>query len=350
MDKCEYLCVDCKKPLNVNQNKVICPRCKKSWEINDGIIDFSNTDFYWNQVSTKEMNLIIKTAKNKGWKNAIMDFWGDDKKYLQDYIMKSSRADWMIFAPIKSSSRVLDMGAGWGAVTVELAKKYNEVYAGDLNIDTLKFIKIRADQEGITNLKLIALNPLDYPVFPFEKSFFNLIVLNGLLEWVGSARIDESPYRVQLDALKALHNILKPNGYIYLGIENRWFFRHFLAGTPHGEIPFASVLPRKLANFLTKIIRNKHHRTYIYSKKGYIKLFDKAGYKIEKIYALKPGYHFPRTIIPIDGITKYYLKNSYTKSDNFLIKCFKNLLNILPGYLLVSSFGIFAKKIDDNDN
>ena len=36
-------------------------------------------------------------------------------------------------------------------------------------------------------------------------------------------------------------------------------------------------------------------------------------------------------------------------NNSFIKKIFKKILIILPGYLLVSSFGIFAQKIDNDD-
>lgn len=345
-----YKCVTCNVGLIIDNASASCPKCGEIWKSKDEIFDFSTIQLYWNQISTKEMDIIIKEAKNKGWKQAISNFFGDERKYLQDYIVKSSRADWMLFAPVKTDSTILDIGSGWGAVVVELAKKYKEVYATDCNIDTLKFLKVRSEQEGIKNLKFVKTNPLDYPTLPFTDSSFDMIVLNGILEWVGSARVDNSPDRVQFDALIELHRLLKPDGFIYLGIENRWYFRHFLAGTPHGELPFISVLPRRIANILTLLIRKQKHRTFIYSKKGYIKLFEKAGYKVKKVYGIKPSYHFPKIMVPMEDSSNSFLKFINSSTNNFFKRGIKFCLGLMPGNLLISSYGIFAQKIDNNDN
>ena len=167
-----YKCIECSAELKTDKFKALCPKCGKVWESADGIFDFSTKNFYWNQISTEAMSLIIEDALKKGWKKTITEFFGKERKYLQEYIISSGRADWMLFAPIDSSSRISRYRFRMGRSINRIAKKYSEVYATDCNLDTLKFLKIRADQEGLENHKVIKNKSFGLPSFSISQRIF----------------------------------------------------------------------------------------------------------------------------------------------------------------------------------
>ncbi len=323
-----------------------CTICSQSWETYDGILDFSDHDFYWNQIPQKEMQEIIQSAYSLGWKKAVKKYFGNTREYLQEYIVDESRADWHFYIPISADSTVLDVGCGWGAVSMGLARFYKKVFAIDSTIETLKFVNIRARQEGITNLLPIRLNSLDRVCSPFPTSFFNMVVLNGVLEWIGNDRSDKTPRKLQEEALRKVFSLLKSGGYIYIGIENRYYLEFFFGKGPHHELPIVGVLPRKIGNLITKIITGKPHRTYIYSMGGYRNLLSKVGFTQIKFYWPIPSYRFPKTIIPLESnkALKYW-KNQIMMCNNLKRIVYKYIpTEIIPLQFLCYSYAIVAKK------
>ena len=122
---------------------------------------------------------------------ALKEHFGDTREYLQDYIFDESRTDWHFYISLSSNSNVLDIGTGWGAISVSLGRNCGKIFAADCTLESLEFLNIRAKQEGLRNLRAVRLNPLDYPLFPFSNSFFDLVVLNGILEWVGNVCLEK---------------------------------------------------------------------------------------------------------------------------------------------------------------
>ena len=70
---------------------------------------------------------------------------------------------------------------------------------------------------------MVNITPIHASVWdlPFDKSSFDCVVMNGVLEWVGEWFDDCSPREVQLKALERRRELLKPGGTLFVAIENR---------------------------------------------------------------------------------------------------------------------------------
>ena len=106
--------------------------------------------------------------------------------------------------------------------------------------------------------------------------------------------------------------MLRPGGYLYVGIENRLPISYYLgAPDPHCELPFVTVLPRPMANWYAR--RRGHregYRNYLYSHRGYRKLLRKAGFARTEFYLAVPSYNVPRYYVPLEeNIFSYYSAN-----------------------------------------
>jgi len=66
------------------------------------------------------------------------------------------------------------------------------------------------------------------------------------------------------------------------------------------NLPFLCLMPRFLANFVTKIFLKSDYRTFIYSVFGYNKLLNKAGFKKIEFYGVFNHYINPREVAPIE--------------------------------------------------
>lgn len=334
----------CRHPLEYKEKEVFCNKCMKIYTLRKGILDLSDNDFYWNQVNKDDMTQILEDCRTKGWRASLEGlFLSKTNDYHLNYAVNESRADFSFYMDINKDSHVLDFGPGWGAVTIALARKAGKLVCADTTMETLQFVKLRSEQEGLNNLEAIRINPLDYTPYPFKDEEFDFVILNGVLEWIGAARQDMRPSDIQLAALKEIRRILKADGQLYIGIENRWGYNMFMGAKDHSGIPFTSIMPRCVANYYTIRKINSPYRTYTYSSHGYSKILKEAGFKDAEYYLPLESYRFPDEMIPLGdkrSIRNYF--KEYSSWKNWLIFSIFTYLNLYKN--LVPHYSIFIKK------
>ena len=300
--KYDLACPDCHSDLIHDIRELTCPSCRRNWPIVKGIPDFREKDEYWCNVGREKMKELNRLARETGdWLNCA-------KQIVPEYtghFMSLSRADCQFLWPTAGDSRILDAGCMWGGLTIPAAQCHGEVYAVDKTIETLEFLNIRSRQMGLSNIHTFAAS---LQRLPFPSDFFDIVVLNGVLEWVGfeedvileehwdgrwqnSHRSGSSPEALQLKCLKELLRVLKPGAVMFLAIENRLGIQYFI-GHPddHVNIRFITLFPRWLANYITKKKRNINYRTYIYSPRKLKNLINEAGFREVEILSVFPHY------------------------------------------------------------
>jgi len=282
---------------------------------------------YWCNVSRGSMEELNKKAKNDNWHDVAEELIPE---YI-DHLDAFNRADFQFLLPITSESRVLDAGCMWGGVAVPVSQYCDKVFAVDKTNETLSFLKIN--------------------YLPFPDNYFDVVILDGVLEWVafdqevileeqwGKKRTDyvtysKSPREVQIEVLKELNRVLKNNGVLCIGIENSIGYQ-YLAGYPddHVNLKYVSFLPRFFANYITKKKLNCEYRTYIYSLKGYRSLLQDSGFDNIEFYGAFPHYIAPTEIIPLEYI-KYWKNKVLPTNSPFSSEYVKKISKIFPSVLL----------------
>ena len=324
-NKEKYICMDCQSEIVVSPIEAKCVSCGKKYLSHNGIPQFSD-DQYWGKIKESELLSIIDVIEKEGFSA----FTKDMQKKL-DFTYDEDRADWRYFIPLNSSAVALDIGSGLGRITIPLARVCKTVVSCDLSLSRMKFLSARAKAENLHNVQVFV---GDVYNLPLQEKSFDLIVMNGVLEWVGLTKKFSDPREAQIESLRICKKLLKPGGHLYIGIENR-IALVYLKAKDHGGLRYTSYMPRKIANWYSKIRGNKHgYRTYTYSKNGYEKLIHEAGFaNPAQFYLLYPGYNLPRIIIPYEHIPGF----------QYLIRTFKRSTSILKNslYWIVSSgFGI----------
>jgi SAM-dependent methyltransferase len=210
----------------------------------------------------------------------------------------------------------------------------------------LRLLQTRMRDRAINNVTTFQYEPNDFLRLPFPNTSVDIVILNGVLEWMGAADIDATPDRVQVEALKEIRRVLKPGGVLYIGIENRYSISTLLGQKIHGELPFVGLLPRRLSNFITKRLRGEQHRTYIYSIRGYRQLLKHAGFHQNDFYLPYPSYHHANYLIPLEPkwVKRFWLDQlSLSRSRKY--KLFQELgLSRLPFHWLAYSYSIRCTK------
>jgi ubiquinone/menaquinone biosynthesis C-methylase UbiE len=201
--------------------------------------------------------------------------------------LQEARAGWKYLLGVSKDKRVLDYG-GLGSISVSLARSFREVVCLDLTGERLMFGQKRAEQLGLTNVAFVKGG--DTPFLPFPEKYFDVVILNGVLEWIPESH-QRAPKRAQLDALREVHRVLNADGQIYIGIENRFSYKYFLGHKEdHTGLLFGSLLPRRIANVYSLAARGKPYRTYTYSVWGYKRLLRSAGFTSCRFFVPYPSY------------------------------------------------------------
>ena len=277
-------------------------------KVTENIYTAQGTSGYWSNFSKKENEDFLKLLENHTTREAIML----KKPMISDVIFSEKRPVALELLDLKGNEIAVDLGCMWGAITIPLAKQVGYVLGVDQTIDSLKFTEARVKEEKINNVSLLNANLRDLKL---PDSTFDIAIVNGVLEWVPEIEDVEladywykkisrksfgNPKKIQTNFLKNIHNSLKNDGRLLLAIENRYDYKMFF-GTkdPHTGMMFTTILPKNIANIISKIFRKREYRPWIYSFSETEKLLKDAGFNNVTLHSCWPDYRFP------EYITKY---------------------------------------------
>lgn len=194
------------------------------------------------------------------------------------------------------SSTVLDLGCGLGGISVEFAKRCRRVISADRDITRLGQVKERVRGLGVTNMHLLE---LDGRELPFESARFDVVLLNGVLEYMGVNGRGADPEALQVDALREVCRVLRPGGIVYVGIENR-LYPGYLDADVHCGLPLVSMAPRWMANAISRAMAGRAFQHYIHSGWGLTRLLKRAGFAGVELFVPLFNYQYPIAFMPID--------------------------------------------------
>jgi ubiquinone/menaquinone biosynthesis C-methylase UbiE len=299
----------------------------------NGIPLFSSDDFFFSSVlDINDALSLVELAKKYGWRRAIHL---NRKKFLSRYIMYSSRFLFSDLLDTKPGCKILDLGAGWGSLSIHFAKRYptSTIYAFDKTLERLLFLQVVREQEALGNIRIARVDATDIPL---KNASMDIVILIGVLEWVGVSNPNLPPRRAQELVLSEVKRVLKQDGKLVIGIENRYGFQYLLGRREHSGIRFGSIMPKKLVNVYTKTRYHKEYRTYIYSYGEYKNLLEGLGFKKLRFYAAFPDYRLPVYISDKDGIKEImrsFSKRTVLKMASRLPSGF--LMRIAPSYFII---------------
>jgi ubiquinone/menaquinone biosynthesis C-methylase UbiE len=121
-------------------------------------------------------------------------------------------------------ARVLEVGTGSGAIAASLV----EAVGPTGHVEAVDVVDERVVKEGVR------FTQVEGTEVPFEDGSFDVVISNHVIEHVG----DRSE---QLRHLRELRRVLRPGGWAYLAMPNRW-----RVVEPHFKLPLLSWLPPRL--------------------------------------------------------------------------------------------------------
>ncbi len=343
-----YICLHCSSVLQEKENKLYCSHCNHWWDVKDGVPCFVKDAPYWGELPQDEMRAVLKRAQEGHWKGALEMIPEEKREAIILYSSDETRGWWRYLLPLLDTGTVLDIGAGWGAITFSLAKTGYDVVAVDSVIERTAFIKTRVDQDRVDNIQTACASAL---ALPFPEHSFDVIILNGVLEWLGLSDTSRSPDKVQKKALINIYNLLKPGGILYLAIENRISAIYFLGfKDPHSGLRFTTLMPRIIANVYARVKKKTKYRTYIYSKFGYQKMLKGAGFKEIQFFLPLPSYRNFEMIVPMGDrkVARYGATHVWSMKRLRFLRIAVPFLKLLPVGFFMDFFGpdysIIARK------
>lgn len=358
-------------------NRAVCDKNKmalksllnNTYKLCDGIyssLDRDNTNVeqgYWSNISEQSQDDFLLDCNTLGTINSVRKSF----PLLEDIIFEPTRSVGLKLLDIKHDHVGIDYGCMWGNLLIHSAKKCNFMVGIDQTMASLNFLKQRLIEEKLDNVALIHDNLRNR--LPLDETF-DFAIINGVLEWIpdtnqidltkffkrsktNSPQNEKSPKELQLEFLKKVHTNLRNSGKLFLAIENRWDYQYFLwKRDPHSSLFYTAILPRQIANFISKIYYNRSYVNYIYSIKELENLLITAGFNVTDKYAVFPDYRLPQRIIdfktrdtanyrsiystiPTKNIFKRGFRKGRSLLDNVLYKKMK-LLNLAPSFIVIA--------------
>lgn len=283
-----FQCPECHGPLERKGESFLCKECKAVWAIHEDIPCFLPKKVYWEDLPQEEMNQIIKEGEERGGDDGLAQSLRQIRPELYAHTYDQRRADWRLLLKTSNQGKVLDAGCGLGALSIPMAKDNLGVVSLDSTYERVKFVKIRYQQEGIHNVEPVCASVLS---LPFPEDYFDVVVVNAVLEWLGLSDEERSPQEVQIHGLEELRRVLKPRGELYLATKNRYAYFYWLGKKdPHSELRWVTLFPRWLAQYYSKLFRRKDYREYLYSYNQYRKLLGSVGFSKIEVYASFPSF------------------------------------------------------------
>ena len=294
-------CPDCQSPLSLAAAGYLCSSCGRQGVDRDGISSFCPPDFYWGEIPRAEMQAILDSVKERGWEQAVHGELARDYPDRYRYLFSPLRTDWLYVGSVNRRQAALDFGAGWGGVSLQLSRSFEQVVAVEAVWERCQFASLLFEHEGARNAIAVHAD-MHAPPLPAES--FDLVVMNGVLEWAALGGSEPEPEAAQRALLDRAFHLLRPGGSLYIGIENRFALIFLLGGRDHGRPRWMGVLPRLLARQYARLRRLPERQPLTHSVAGYRKLLREAGFEVGGCYAAFPSYSYPRLLVPLSDAAR----------------------------------------------
>jgi SAM-dependent methyltransferase len=296
---------------------------------------FVDSPEYWGEagISRERAQEVAQRMALGNWRAVVANHESAEVRQYFRFVSNLDRVGWHEMLSLPPSSRVLDIGAGLGTMSYAISHFYDEVFSVERVRERVDFMRIRFRQDQAENITLLR---TDIDTLPFQERSFDLIILNGVLEWLPFSRKDLKPHDAQLHYLRLARRYLKPGGILYIGIENRSSYSQLIgAPDPHTGWRFTSVLPRAVSDIISRIKTGDRYRPYLYSHAGYRKLLRQAGFASSDTFAAIPSYTDPKVLLSLDRPSEDF-ETYVWQSNHWLSRLIKGAMTKLD---LLKYFG-----------
>ena len=166
-------------------------------------------------------NRLLELFADGDPREKIAEALSNDPDWPTLYHLTPVRENLLSWVEFPSDGRLLEVGAGCGAVTGLFCERLKEVTAIELTERRAEIIRRRHRHHK--NLRVIAGNVHDVAV----DDVYDFVTSIGVLEYAGRFTESLTPYE---DFLRELRSYLKPDGQLILAIENRFGLKYWAGG------------------------------------------------------------------------------------------------------------------------
>ncbi len=243
------------------------------------------------------LSLVAAIERGERWQDVVAKQYAQSYPWLHQIISNPARDLFVRQNPPAAGSRILDIGAGWGQISLPLARQPDlKVTALEPTPERIAFIRAAAAQEK--SVDRIHFIQAGFQTIRFEP-VFDLVCCIGVLEWVPKFQPGE-PRAVQLSFLEKIRASLRPGGKCHVGIENRLGLKYLLgARDDHTGLRNVSVFDAALARSKHQVATAQELRAFTYSHAEYLALFRDAGFTDIQTHGAFPDYKLPELILPV---------------------------------------------------
>jgi SAM-dependent methyltransferase len=333
-------CPACQGALRSQGMTFLCTKCHQSYPVTEGILALAKRSTQLGEFSNDEMRDFLHAAEKTGWKVALQQEMSSKNRAVADLILDQRRSNFLEILPPAATDVAVDIGCGYGGISLQLARTYGQVFALDSGWERLAFLNIIRRQEEISNIH--AIHHEDVTSLPFADNSVDLLVMVGVFEYLPLAYPHLSIEDVQHRVLREVCRILKPGGHFYMGTKNRYGWPYWRGAADHNRLRFGPVIPRIVANWLTQRIYNRPYRIVIDSYARYQNLLRKSGFAQARFYWPNPGYQYPNHFVPLGHSDRSSAKRTVSPSWK------KHVISILGAFgmlkFIAPHFSIVARK------
>ncbi len=224
---------------------------------------------------------------------AVRDYYdaeiADDPHFQVWYQLSSLRTGLLSWYSFRKEAAVLEIGAGYGALTGMLCNRCREVHVTERS--SFRAAAIAKRWKAKENLHVYA---GEWTELEFGCRF-DYIILTGILERACGGSSDRKRYAEYLKKAQAL---LKEDGILLLAVDNRMGLRYFCgAKEPHVNRAFDGI--RRYPGGT---------RGYSFTREELKEILNRAGFAQHKFYYPLPDYKLPQLIYTDDYLPGQNLK------------------------------------------
>ena len=168
---------------------------------------------------------------------------------------------------------VVDLGAGFGSLSIAAARAGANVVAVDVHAQRLGEIAARADAQG-ASVRVLRANLVEGVPGVCDA---DIALLIGVVEYAGLWD-DQAPVAdLQRRVFKTAFDCLRPGGQLVFASKNRLWPRFFVKDANTGQ-PLVNALPRRLANRVSLRLDGVPYRHHVHSPRFWGRAMHEVGF------------------------------------------------------------------------
>jgi SAM-dependent methyltransferase len=146
---------------------------------------------------------MVRSSEKRHWD----DFWSSSPEMDDVYANDGRLVAFLVSRVDVAGKRILEVGAGTGRDSLELAGRGADVWTVDFSDQSLRLIRQAAGER----VRIVCGDALS---LPFADACFDVVFHQGLLEH----------FRAPLELLRENHRVLKPGGYLLVDVPQRYHY------------------------------------------------------------------------------------------------------------------------------